>query len=79
MNKQNYYNITNIYGEEIETLLLQLKELLLSKKITDNLPENVNAKFNEIEIKLSDVIKSIEDLNLTNLSIIDGGDYRIGE
>ena len=40
MARQKYYDFTKIFGEEIERLLVQLKGLITSKKINDNITDN---------------------------------------
>ena len=69
MARQKYYDFTAIFGEEIEVLLVKLKSLIASKKITDNLPDNVKKEINTINDK-------IDNLNIdVNIDCIDGGSY----
>ena len=62
---QKYFDFTKIFGEEMETLLVRLKELITSRKITDNLPDDVNKELN--------IIKNTIDNY--NIDTIDGGEY----
>ena len=56
MARQKYYDFTKIFGEEIERLLVQLKGLITSKKITDNLPDNSKKEIKMINDKIDDII-----------------------
>lgn len=70
MARQKYYDFTKIFGEEIERLLIQLKDLISSKKITDNLPSNANNELKVINKKIDSI--DFEDIVV---DIIDGGNY----
>ena len=74
MARQKYYDFTTIFGEEIERLLVQLKGLITSKKITDNLPDNAKKEIKMINDKIADI--DIEDIDI---DVIDGGDYSSDE
>ena len=74
MARQKYYDFTKIFGEEIERLLVQLKGLITSKKITDNLPDNAKKEIKMINDKIADI--DIEDIDI---DVIDGGDYSSDE
>ena len=68
MARQKYYDFTKIFGEEMEELLLMLKSLISTKKITDNLPNDVNSEIDNLNEKMD----SIEN---SELDVIDGGWY----
>lgn len=74
MARQKYYDFTKIFGEEIERLLVQLKGLITSKKITDNLPDNSKKEIKMINDKIDDI--GMEDIDI---DVIDGGDYSSNE
>ena len=74
MARQKYYDFTKIFGEEIERLLVQLKSLITSKKITDNLPDNSKKEIKMINDKIDDM--GMEDIDI---DVIDGGDYSSNE
>ena len=74
MARQRYYDFTKIFGEEIERLLVQLKGLITSKKITDNLPDNSKKEIKMINDKIDDM--GMEDIDI---DVIDGGDYSSNE
>ena len=74
MARQKYYDFAKIFGEEIERLLVQLKGLITSKKITDNLPDNAKKEIKMINDKIDDM--GMEDIDI---DIIDGGDYSSNE
>lgn len=67
---QKYYDFTKIFGEEIERLLVQLKDLISSKKITDNLPDNANNELKIINKKIDNI-----DFGDIDIDIVDGGNY----
>lgn len=67
MKNQNYYDIVGMVGQEIEALLLQLKELIISNKITSNLPDNTKSEISNINNKIDNLSADID--------FIDGGDY----
>ena len=69
MAKQKYYDFTKIFGEEIERLLVQLKGLITSKKITDNLPDNAKKEIKMINDKMENI----------DIDVIDGGNYSTNE
>ena len=62
---QKYYDFTHIFGEEIEDLLIKLKDLITTNKITENLPDNAKKEIKSINNKIED----------PDFSVIDGGDY----
>lgn len=70
MARQKYYDFTKIFGEEIERLLVQLKNLISTKKITDNLPDNSKKEIKMINDRIGDI--DIEDFDI---DVIDGGTY----
>lgn len=74
MARQKYYDFTKIFGEEIERLLVQLKGLIISKKITDNLPDNSKKEIKILNDKIDDI--DINDIDIDN---IDGGYYSTNE
>ena len=74
MARQKYYDFTKIFGEEIERLLVQLKGLITSKKITDNLPDNSKKEIKILNDKIDDI-----DIGNVNIDVIDGGDYSSNE
>lgn len=74
MARQKYYDFTKIFGEEIERLLVQLKGLITSKKITDNLPDNAKKEIKIINDKIDNI-----DIGDIDIDIIDGGDYSSNE
>lgn len=74
MARQKYYDFTKIFGEEIERLLVQLKGLITSKKITDNLPDNSKKEIKMINDKIDEV-----DFENLDIDVIDGGDYSSNE
>lgn len=63
---QKYYDFKHIYGNEMETLLVQLKKLINSGKITEFLPDNVKDEISKINDKINADI---------DIEIIDGGEY----
>lgn len=74
MSRQKYYDFTKIFGEEIERLLVQLKDLISTEKITDNLPDNAKNELKVINKKIDDI--EFEDINI---DVIDGGNYSSDE
>ena len=76
MARQRYYDFTKIFGEEIEKLLINLKDLITAKKITDNLPDNAKKEIKVINNKIDGINTDIENLEF---DIIDGGDYASNE
>ena len=70
MARQKYYDFTKIFGEEIERLLVQLKNLISTKKITDNLPDNAKKEIKMINDRIGDI-----DIENFDIDIIDGGTY----
>lgn len=74
MARQKYYDFTTIFGEEIERLLVQLKGLITSKKITDNLPDNAKKEIKMINDKIDGI-----DAGDFDIDIIDGGTYSSNE
>ena len=67
---QKYYDFTKIFGEEIERLLVQLKNLISTKKITDNLPDNSKKEIKMINDRIGDI-----DIENFDIDVIDGGTY----
>ena len=65
---QKYYDFTHIFGEEMESLLITLKSLITTQKITGNLPDDTKGEISNINDKIDNLSADIEDC-------IDGGDY----
>lgn len=65
---QNYYDFNEFSGEETETLLLLISNLIRAKKITDNLPDDFEAEISETNDKIDDIIELIAEG-------VDGGEY----
>ena len=66
MSQQKFFDFTKIIGEEMEVLLISLRRLIGSKKITDNLPDNLQGEIDAINDK-------IDTLNF--MSGVNGGTY----
>lgn len=67
--EQKYFDFSKIQGIEMEALLLRLKSLISSKKITNNLPDNFKGEIDEINYK-------IEKMNeISKIDFFDGGEY----
>lgn len=62
---KKFFNFSNIVGEEMEILLIKLRSLISSKKITDNLPDNLQGEIDKINDKIEDIL----------ISEINGGTY----
>ena len=66
MSQQKFFGFTKIIGEEMEALLIKLRSLIGSKKITDNLPDDFQGEIDKINAKIDAVNKNI-----------DGGTYEV--
>lgn len=71
MSQQKFFDFSKIIGEEMEVLLTRLKSLIGAKKITDNLPDNLQGEINEINDKI-DAVNKIKDALISGF---DGGEY----
>ena len=71
MAKQNFYDFTSVIAEEMEALLIKLKSLISAKKITDNLPENLQGEIDKINNRI-DTVNKIKDALISGF---DGGTY----
>ena len=71
MSQQKFFDFSKIIGEEMEVLLTRLKSLIGAKKITDNLPDNLQGEIDEINDKI-DVVNKIKDALISG---VDGGEY----
>ena len=71
MSQQKFFDFSKIIGEEMEVLLTRLKSLIGAKKITDNLPDNLQGEIDEINEKIEAVNKIKDAL----ISGFDGGTY----
>lgn len=67
---QKYFDLFKIQGIEMETLLIRLKTLISSKKITDNLPDDFNTEINIINNKIENINKMVD------IDFFDGGIYK---
>ena len=56
-----------LFGKEIEALLIRLKRLISTKKITDNLPDNLNTEIKSINDKIDDIFKEIDGGSYVNI------------
>ena len=76
-----YYTFENIKGDNIENLLLILQDLLNSKKITNNLPDDTKLEidnlYNELENNINNILNKLSKDNTKDSSniIIDAGEY----
>ena len=71
MSQQKFFDFSKIIGEEMEVLLTRLKSLIGAKKITDNLPDNLQGEIDEINDRI-DAVNKIKDALISG---VDGGAY----
>ena len=71
MSQQKFFDFSKIIGEEMEVLLTRLKSLIGAKKITDNLPDDLQGEINGINYKI-DAVNKIKDALISGF---DGGTY----
>lgn len=69
---RRYYTLQSVYGEGMDQLLKVLKDLINSKKVTDNLPDNSKNELKLMNNKIDSINTSGLDIDT---SIIDGGNY----
>ena len=72
-----YYDFKDLKGEEIERLLLDLKKLITTEKITNYLPSNTTSELLRITNNISNILQNLSisnDINSSDITI-DSGEY----